>query len=40
MQGWGGGNGEADVGNAGRHIEERRQLIYGMNYGMAAKSLF
>lgn len=38
MLGWGGGNGETDVSNAGWHIEEKKQLIYGMNYGMTVKS--
>ena len=30
---------QTDVSEVAWHIEGRRQVIYGMNYGMAAKSV-
>lgn len=30
-------DGKRDVSSTGCHMEEKRQLIYGMKYGMAAK---
>lgn len=38
MFGLGGRNAETEESNASSHSEEKRQLIYGKNYGMTVKS--